>query len=85
VETQRVLVALFNLWFDNYTRARSQWSETVWAVVADLEVTSGRQAMRTRDSIRSSYVSFRTRAFEIYATLPAVQGRYLPDVRGPSG
>jgi len=25
------------------------------------------------------FVSFETRAFEIYATLPAGQGRYLPD------
>jgi len=36
-------------------------------------------AMRTTDSIRSMLCSFETRAFEIYATLPLVQGRYLPD------
>jgi len=34
----------------------------------------------TTDSIPvACYVSFETRAFEIYATLPVVQGRYLPD------
>jgi len=35
--------------------------------------------MRTHGLSRSCYVSFETRAFEIYATLPAGQGRYLPD------
>jgi len=39
-----------------------------------------RQAMRTHGlNPVACYVSFETRAFEIYATLPAGQGRYLPD------
>jgi len=33
----------------------------------------------TRDSIRSMLCVFETRAFEIYATLPAGPRRYLPD------
>jgi len=38
------------------------------------------QAMRTHGlNPVACYVSFETRAFEIYATLPAGQGRYLPD------
>jgi len=35
----------------------------------------------TRDSSVACYVSFETRAFEIYATLPAGQGRYLQMIR----
>jgi len=38
-------------------------------------------AMRTHGTQSGSMFMcrFETRAFEIYATLPAVQGRYLPD------
>jgi len=50
-----------------------RWSETCLGLfLTDGDFTKWRQAMRTHGTqSRSMFVSFETRAFEIYATLPA--------------
>jgi len=69
------------LGFETTRRARVNGLKLVWGcLLTDGDFTKWRQAMRTHGlNPVACYVSFETRAFEIYAHCRLVQGRYLPD------
>jgi len=80
VETKSIVA--INLGFETTRRARSQMVWNLSGAVCwrmETSLSGVRRCAHTGLNPVACYVSFETRAFEIYATLPAGPRTYLPD------